>query len=122
MKNYKKTKNFNKTSKTTPERPGTPFKRRGMQNYVLFSRNYAFTTFLAAVLFKNIGKSLKTCVFPAAGAAFLSERLPKSARIRVLMLPRERAELTDHFLNFLCIVSHTHKCVYGASPARRQCS
>ena len=57
MKNYKKTKNFPKTSKTTPERPGTPFKRRGMQNYVLFFRNYAFTTFWAPVLFKNIGKS-----------------------------------------------------------------
>ena len=41
-------------------------------------------------------------IFPAAGAAFLPERLPKSARIRVLMLPRERAELTDHFLNFSC--------------------
>ena len=41
-------------------------------------------------------------IFPAAGAAFLPERLPKSAQIRVLMLPRERAELTDHFLNFSC--------------------
>ena len=39
-------------------------------------------------------------IFPAASAAFLPERLPKSARIRVLMLPRERAELTDHFLIF----------------------
>ena len=57
MKSYEKTKNFKKTSKTTPERPGTPFKRRGMQNYVLFFRNYAFTTFWAPVLFKNIGKS-----------------------------------------------------------------
>ena len=36
-------------------------------------------------------------IFPAAGAAFLPERLPKSARNRVLMLPRERAELTEHF-------------------------
>ena len=36
-------------------------------------------------------------IFPVAGAAFLPERLPKSARIRVLMLPRARAELTEHF-------------------------
>ncbi len=36
-------------------------------------------------------------MFPAAGAAFLPERLPKSARICVLMLSRERAELTEHF-------------------------
>ena len=35
-------------------------------------------------------------IFPAAGAAFLPERLPKSARIRVLMLSRERAELTEN--------------------------
>ena len=41
-------------------------------------------------------------IFPAAGAAFWPERLAKSARNRVLMLPRERAELTDHFLNFSC--------------------
>ena len=34
-------------------------------------------------------------IFRAAGAAFLPERLPKSARNRVLMLPRERAELTS---------------------------
>ena len=39
---------------------------------------------------------------PAASAAFLPERLPKSVRIRVLMLPRGRAELTDNFLNCLC--------------------
>ena len=63
MKNYEKTKNLQKTSKTTPERPGTPFKRRGMQNYVLFFRNYAFTTFGAAVLFKNTGKSSKKTCF-----------------------------------------------------------
>ena len=64
MKNYNKTKNFeNKTSKTTPDRPGTPFKRRGMQNYVLFFRNYAFTTFWAAVLFKHVGKSTTKHVF-----------------------------------------------------------
>ena len=36
-------------------------------------------------------------IFPVAGATFLPERLPKSARNRVLMLPRERAELTEHF-------------------------
>ena len=36
-------------------------------------------------------------IFPAAGAAFLPERLGKSARILVLMLARERAELTEHF-------------------------
>ena len=36
-------------------------------------------------------------IFPAAGAVFLPERLPKSARNRVLMLPRERVELTEHF-------------------------
>ena len=36
-------------------------------------------------------------ILPAAGAAFWPERLPKSARNRVLTLPRERAELTDHF-------------------------
>ena len=41
-------------------------------------------------------------IFTAAGAVFLPERLPKSARIRVLMLPRARAELTDHFLKFSC--------------------
>ena len=41
-------------------------------------------------------------IFPAAGAAFLPERLPKRARNRVLMLPRERAEITDHFLIFSC--------------------
>ena len=61
MQNYKKNeklpKTSKKTSKTTPERPGTPFKRRGMQNYVLFFRNYAFTTFWAPVLAKNKGKS-----------------------------------------------------------------
>ena len=44
MQNYTKTKNFQKTSKTTPERPGTPFKRRGMQNYVGLYSIYAFTT------------------------------------------------------------------------------
>ena len=38
-----------------------------------------------------------TMIFPAAGAAFLPERLGKSARNRVLMLARERAELTEHF-------------------------
>ncbi len=37
------------------------------------------------------------CVFYGCGAAFLPERLVKSARIRVLMLARERAELTEHF-------------------------
>ena len=36
-------------------------------------------------------------IFPAASAVFLPERLPKSARNRVLMLARERAELTEHF-------------------------
>ena len=36
-------------------------------------------------------------IFPAAGAAFLPERLAKSARNRVFMLARERAELTEHF-------------------------
>ena len=41
-------------------------------------------------------------IFPAAGAAFLPERLGKSARNRVLMLPRERADFTDHFLKFSC--------------------
>ena len=62
MKNYEKTKNFPKTSKTTPERPGTHLKRRASKNHVLFFRNYAFTMFWAAVLFKNIGKSLnKPC-------------------------------------------------------------
>ena len=52
-------------------------------------------------------------IFPAAGAAFLPERLPESARIRVLMLPRERAELTDHFLKFSC------KSVGGNSSSGR---
>ncbi len=32
-----------------------------------------------------------------AGAALLAERLGKSARNRVLMLARERPELTEHF-------------------------
>ena len=36
-------------------------------------------------------------IFPAAGAAFLPERLPKSARNRVLTLARARAELTEDF-------------------------
>ena len=36
-------------------------------------------------------------IFPVASAVFLPERLAKSARIRVLMLPRKRAELTEHF-------------------------
>ncbi len=40
-------------------------------------------------------------MFPAAGAAFLPERLPKSAWIRVLTLARERAELTEHFAGIL---------------------
>ena len=53
MKNYKKTKNLQKTSKTTPERPGTPFKRRGMQNYVLFFRNYAFTVLGGSLVQKH---------------------------------------------------------------------
>ena len=57
MKNHKKTKNFKKKSKTTPERPGTHLKRCASKNHVLFFRNYAFTTFWAAVRFKNIGKS-----------------------------------------------------------------
>ena len=56
-KNCKKTKNFENTSKTTPERPGTHLKRRASKNSVLFFGNYAFTTFLAPVLYKNIGKS-----------------------------------------------------------------
>ncbi len=34
--------------------------------------------------------------FPDAGAAFLPERLAKSARIRVLTLDSDRAELTEH--------------------------
>ncbi len=76
MKNYKKTKNFQKTSKTTPERPGTPFKRRGMQNYVLFFRNYAFTTFWAPVLFKNIGKSLKHMCFSAFFCQNVCRKVP----------------------------------------------
>ncbi len=36
-------------------------------------------------------------IISATGAAFLSERLAKSARNRVLMLGKERAEFTDHF-------------------------
>ena len=36
-------------------------------------------------------------VFPAAGAAFLPEGLGTSARNRVLMFARERAELAEHF-------------------------
>ena len=47
--------------------------------------------------FKNIFKYDFPMVFPATGAAFLPERLPKSARNRVLMLSRKRAELTEHF-------------------------
>ena len=35
--------------------------------------------------------------FPAAGAAFLLERLPNNARISVLMLGEDRADFTDHF-------------------------
>ena len=33
--------------------------------------------------------------FSAASAAFLPERFPRSARIRVLMLASDRAELTE---------------------------
>ena len=71
MQNYKKTKNFPKTSKTTPERPGTPFKRRGMLNYVLFFRNYAFTTFWAPVWAKNM-------CFTVFFARTLAEKCPDS--------------------------------------------
>ena len=35
--------------------------------------------------------------FSAAGADFLPERFPISARIRVLMLASDRAELTEKF-------------------------
>ena len=52
--------------------------------------------------FKTFYKYDFPMIFPAAGAAFLPERLPKSARNRVLMLPRERAELTDHFPKLSC--------------------
>ena len=55
--------------------------------------------------FKNILKYDFPMICPAAGAAFLPERLPKSARNRVLMLPRERAELTDNFLLSLIHIS-----------------
>ena len=79
MKNYKKTKNLQKTSKTPPERPGTPFKRRGMQIYVLFFRNYAFTTFWAPVFAKNIRKIIKqTCVCSAFVARTFAEKCPDS--------------------------------------------
>ena len=57
MKNYEKTENFEKTSKTTPERPGTHLKRCALNIHVVFCGDYAFTTFWAPVLFKNIGKS-----------------------------------------------------------------
>ncbi len=36
-------------------------------------------------------------IFPDAGAAFLPERLAKSAWIRVLTVASDRAELTEHF-------------------------
>ena len=35
-------------------------------------------------------------ILPPAGAAFLPERLGTNAQNRVLMLARERAELTEH--------------------------
>ena len=49
MQNYEKTKNFQKTSKTTPERPGTHLKRCASKINVVFFGNYAFTTFVAQV-------------------------------------------------------------------------
>ena len=36
-------------------------------------------------------------ICPAAGAVFLPERLPKSARIRLLTLDSDRADFTEHF-------------------------
>ena len=64
MKNYGKPNNFKKTSKTTPERPGTHLKRCASKNHVLFFGNYAFTTFWAPVLTNNKGKSQNnTCFF-----------------------------------------------------------
>ena len=63
MQNYKKTKNFKKTSKTTPERPGTHLKRCASKNHVLFFGNYAFTTFWAPVLVKNIENHQTTMFF-----------------------------------------------------------
>ena len=45
--------------------------------------------------FKTFSKYYFPMIFPAAGAAFLPERLAKSARIRVFTMASDRAELTD---------------------------
>ena len=52
-----KTENVENGSKLRPERPGTPFKRRAMENYVGLYRIYAFTSAVARFfVLKNTGK------------------------------------------------------------------
>ena len=53
-----KTKNVENTSKMKPERLGTPFKRRAMENYVGLYSMYAFTSSVARVV---VQKTLVNC-------------------------------------------------------------
>ncbi len=46
-------KNVKKRSKMRAERPGTPFKRRAMENYVGLYSIYAFTSSVELVFVQN---------------------------------------------------------------------
>ena len=99
MQNYEKTKNKNKKHQKRRWRGPGPILKDAPRKIMYYSSGIMHLRRFGRQFWSKTSENHKKLVFFTTKQPKRSRR---SARIRVLMLGKDRAELADHFLKFSC--------------------